>query len=80
MTDARFVAACVPGLVVLLLLVLPLPVLLLYCIHAIYWSPLKDIPGPKIAAVTRLYEFYHNAIRPYKYGEHIERLHARYGN
>ena len=59
---------------------LPPILLLLYLyIHAFYLSPLKDIPGPAPAALSRFYEFYYNAIRPYTYGRRIEQLHNHYG-
>ncbi|MCJ1332571.1 hypothetical protein MMC10_009264 [Thelotrema lepadinum] len=53
--------------------------LLWHCIYTLYLGPLKSVPGPKIAALTRLYEFYHNAIRCDKYGVQIESLHDQYG-
>lgn len=41
--------------------------------------PLAKIPGPKLAALTHLYEFYHDAIRPGKYTFRIDDFHRTYG-
>ena len=41
--------------------------------------PLAKIPGPKLAAITHLYEFYHDAIRPGKFTFLIDDLHPTYG-
>ena len=42
-------------------------------------SPLAQVPGPKIAAVSGLYEFYHDCLRGGKYIFEIERMHNVYG-
>ena len=78
MAYVRLVTVHIP-LLGLLLFLLPFFILLLFSIHILYLSPLKVVPGPKVAALTRLYEFYHNAIRSYKYAEQIELLHGHYG-
>lgn len=41
--------------------------------------PLAKIPGPKLAALTHLYEFYHDAIRSGKFTFLIDDLHRTYG-
>ncbi|KAJ9197384.1 hypothetical protein DTO164E3_5817 [Paecilomyces variotii] len=52
---------------------------LVVIIYRLYLSPLSRFPGPKIAAVTWLYEFYHDAIRGGQYVWEIEKMHLRYG-
>ncbi|GAD94164.1 hypothetical protein AN8309.2 [Paecilomyces variotii No. 5] len=51
----------------------------LVAFYRLYLSPLSRFPGPRIAAVTWLYEFYHDAIRGGKYVWEIEKMHQRYG-
>lgn len=41
--------------------------------------PLAKIPGPKLAALTHLYEFYHDAIRAGKFTFRIDDFHRTYG-
>jgi hypothetical protein len=48
-------------------------------VHRLWLSPLSKIPGPKLAAVTLLYEFYYEAVCSGKYTRHIEKLHQQYG-
>ena len=48
-------------------------------VYQLWFSPLAGIPGPKLAAVTLLYEFYYEAICLGKFTRHIETLHQRYG-
>ncbi|PGH29639.1 hypothetical protein GX50_07597 [[Emmonsia] crescens] len=45
----------------------------------IYFHPLAHIPGPRLAAATHLYVFYHNGIRGGKLHLQTEKLHRRYG-
>jgi hypothetical protein len=76
--------ACIPSLIyfpasIILLSLFSLFVLSILCLYRLYFCPLRLIPGPKLAAITRLYEFYYNAIRSYKYGEQVEVLHRHYG-
>ncbi len=47
--------------------------------YYLWLSPLAGIPGPKIAAMTILYEFYYEAISLGKYTRHIEKMHERWG-
>ena len=53
--------------------------ILAWTVYRLYFSALSHIPGPPIAAVTGLYEFYYNCILGGKYGFEIERMHQRYG-
>jgi len=45
----------------------------------IYLHPLSHFKGPKIAAVTRWYEFYHDVIRDGTYVKYYPELHKKYG-
>ena len=47
--------------------------------YRLYFSPLSHIPGPPLAAVTILYEFYFECILGGKYGLEIQKMHDRYG-
>lgn len=44
-----------------------------------YFSPLSKFPGPKLAAITYLYEFYYDWWLDGQYIFEIERLHKKYG-
>ena len=48
-------------------------------IYRIYFSPISHIPGPKLAAATRWYEFYFDAIKVGQFYLEVERLHRVYG-
>ncbi|PYH92277.1 cytochrome P450 [Aspergillus ellipticus CBS 707.79] len=48
-------------------------------IHELFFSPLAHIPGPKLAACTRWYEFYYDIILHGKYTFKIAELHKTYG-
>lgn len=45
----------------------------------LYFNPLANFPGPKLAAITRWYEFYYDVILDGKYIFKIKELHERYG-
>jgi hypothetical protein len=47
--------------------------------YRLYFSPLAKFPGPKIAAATGYYEFYHDYFRQGQYVKVIKSLHDRYG-
>ena len=47
--------------------------------YRLYFSPLAQVPGPKIAAVSGLYEFYYDCVLAGKYAFEIERMHNVYG-
>ena len=57
--------------------------LLAYTVYAlisrIFLSPLRNIPGPKLAALTSWYEFYFDAIQQGRYVWKIKDLHSKYG-
>ncbi|KAK6380416.1 hypothetical protein LTS17_005606 [Exophiala oligosperma] len=44
-----------------------------------FFHPLAKIPGPRLAAISYLYEFYYDAWLGGKYCFHIEDLHEKYG-
>lgn len=48
-------------------------------IYRLFLSPLSKFPGPKIAAATHYYEFYHNYWRQGQYIYRIEEMHKKYG-
>ncbi|TAQ87043.1 hypothetical protein B7494_g4639 [Chlorociboria aeruginascens] len=48
-------------------------------IHRLYFSPLAGIPGPKLAAASRLYEFWYQGVHQTKFPPQIKRLHQKYG-
>ncbi|KAF2008686.1 cytochrome P450 [Aaosphaeria arxii CBS 175.79] len=48
-------------------------------VHRLYFSPLAKFPGPKLAAATHWYEFYHDYWRGGKYIFEIEKMHKKYG-
>ena len=49
-------------------------------IYRLYFSPIAKFPGPKLAAVTYLYEIYYDVVRRGKYTWKIRDLHAKYGH
>lgn len=48
-------------------------------LYRLYLHPLAKFPGPKLAAITRLYEGYYDAILDGQYTFKIEQLHKKYG-
>ncbi|KAK2608849.1 hypothetical protein QQS21_002562 [Conoideocrella luteorostrata] len=48
-------------------------------IYRLYLSPLAKFPGPKLAAATSWYEFYHDFWRNGQYIFEIEKMHRKYG-
>jgi hypothetical protein len=47
-------------------------------VRRLWFNPLARIPGPRLAAVTGLYEFYYECILGEKYIFEIEKMHQRY--
>jgi hypothetical protein len=45
----------------------------------LYFHPLSNVPGPKIAAVTHLYKTYFNATNGSKFYIQIVKLHEEFG-
>ncbi|KAI1811309.1 cytochrome P450 [Poronia punctata] len=58
---------------------LGLAYLVVRTVYRLYFHPLSHIPGPKIAAVSHLYELYHDAIRGGMYIWEVEKMHKKYG-
>lgn len=48
-------------------------------IYRLVLSPLAKFPGPKLAALTRKYESYYEAIENYEYLWKIKQMHEKYG-
>ncbi|KAH6706484.1 cytochrome P450 [Leptodontidium sp. MPI-SDFR-AT-0119] len=48
-------------------------------VYRLYFSPLAKFPGPKIAALTSLYQFYYDVIKGGQYIWVIEEMHKKYG-
>ena len=49
-------------------------------VYRLYFSPLANFPGTKVAAVTGWYEFYFDVVKRGKYIYETERIHHEYGN
>jgi hypothetical protein len=54
--------------------------LILLSIYRLYFHPLAKFPGPKLPALTGLYEFYYECILGGRYFAEILRMHEQYGN
>lgn len=67
-------ASNVPYLIFIFLLYI-----LFVAIYRLFLSSLACIPGPKLAALTSLYEFYHDCVHPGQFYFQIQKLHTRYG-
>ncbi|KAF2269775.1 putative P450 monooxygenase [Lojkania enalia] len=48
-------------------------------IHRVYFDPLHNFPGPKLAAATQIYEFYYDFIKGGQYTWRIREMHEKYG-
>ncbi|KAE8552457.1 hypothetical protein TMatcc_002504 [Talaromyces marneffei ATCC 18224] len=48
-------------------------------IYRLFFHPLSRFPGPRVAALTRWYEFYYDVIQPGQFIWKIEGLHQEYG-
>ncbi|KIW87009.1 uncharacterized protein Z519_12306 [Cladophialophora bantiana CBS 173.52] len=48
-------------------------------IYRLYCSPIAHFPGPKLAALSRWYEFYHKVVLRAQFTFHIADLHGKYG-
>lgn len=65
--------------IVVSLLTLPLAYTIYLLTSRIFLSPLRHIPGPKLAALTSWYEFYFDAIQQGRFVWKIKDLHSEYG-
>ena len=50
-----------------------------FIILRLYFHPLSKFPGPRIAALTRWYEFYHDVLRDGTYVKYYPELHKKFG-
>lgn len=48
-------------------------------IYNLYFHPLRDFPGPKLAAIGCEYEFYHDVVKDGRYLWKMEEMHRKYG-
>jgi hypothetical protein len=48
-------------------------------IYRLFFSPIANFPGPKLAAATLWYEFYYDVIKQGRYEWKIKELHEQYG-
>lgn len=51
----------------------------LTAVSRLFLSPISRFPGPKLAALTRWYEFYYEVVQKGQYTFHIQELHKKYG-
>ena len=49
-------------------------------VRRLFFSPIAGFPGPKIAAATGWYEFYHDYFRNGTYLFRIKEMHDKYGS
>ena len=47
--------------------------------YRLYLSPIAGFPGPKLAAATEWYEFYHQLVKNGQWGNQVQKLHDKYG-
>jgi hypothetical protein len=48
-------------------------------IYRLHFHPLAGVPGPKLAAITWLYQTYYSFVGGSRFYLHIEKLHHKYG-
>ncbi|EXJ89684.1 hypothetical protein A1O3_02751 [Capronia epimyces CBS 606.96] len=49
------------------------------CVYDLFLHPLRNFPGPKLAAVGSFYEFYYDVVKDGTYLWEIEKMHRKYG-
>jgi hypothetical protein len=48
-------------------------------IYRLFLHPLKNVPGPKIAALSSWYEFYWDCLKHGQYFRRVQEMHKEYG-
>ncbi|RAK75874.1 cytochrome P450 [Aspergillus fijiensis CBS 313.89] len=48
-------------------------------LYRLYFHPLRSVPGPKLAAMTHLHEFYYDVVRGGMFIWEVKRMHEKYG-
>lgn len=48
-------------------------------IYRLYFHPIAHFPGPRLAGLTRWYEFYYELVQKGQMTFHIQELHKKYG-
>lgn len=49
------------------------------CVYRLFFHPLKHIPGPRLAAISGLYEAFYECFKPGQYHFRVDKMHQRYG-
>ena len=63
-----------------LLVVLYFTLFIFRSAYHLYFGPLSKFPGPRLAALSRLYELYYDGYKSEGYSHKLRDLHKRYGN
>ena len=48
-------------------------------VYRLYLHPIAKFPGPKLAALSKWYEFYYEVVCRGQFTFHIQELHKKYG-
>lgn len=59
--------------------ILPLLYLIILALQRLYFHPLSRFPGPRLAAISRSYEFYYDVIMDGIFVKQFPELHKIYG-